>query len=100
MREEYTEYKGRRDHRTRNTKKNTGYLKKLLRQTVFSSIIFTIVISPELLGVSFGKNIRAITKSALFYTIDTQFVTDVFKNFQPHKGEQNNAKETTARKDI
>ena len=100
MREEYSEYKGRQNRRHKKSAKSTGYLKKLLRQTIFSVIIFSVVISPEILGLSFGKNIKEITKSALLYTIDAEIVSQAFKNIYPHKGEEDNAKETTSAKDI
>ncbi len=100
MREEYSEYKGRRNRKPNTEKKNTTYLKKLLRQTVFSVIIFSVIISPELLGFDFGKNIKSVTKSALFYTINTTVITEAFKNIYPHKGEQNDAKKTNSAKNI
>ncbi len=100
MREEYSEYKGRQKRKPPKAKKNAGYLKKLLRQTVFSVIIFSVVISPELMGFNFGKNIKEIAKSALFYTIDTDIVTEVFKNIYPRKGDSSNDKETEVAKDI
>ncbi len=100
MREEYTEYNGRRSHKHNTHKKNTGYLKKLLRQTLFSIIILSVVISPELLGLEIGKNIKDITKSALLYTIDTEFITEAFKNIYPYKGEIKNAEEPTPKQDI
>ncbi len=100
MREEYTEYKGRRGRKTGNLIKKTGYLKKLLYQTFISVIIFSTVIFPEALGLEFGKNIKEITKSALFYTIDTSKVTQVFKNIYTAKGESSNAEKDTTAKDI
>ena len=100
MREEYSEYKGRQNRKPKKSAKITEYLKKLLKQTIFSLIIFSAVISPEHLGLSIGKNIKEITKSALFYTVDTEIVSQAFKNIYPHKGEENNAKETTFSKDI
>ncbi len=100
MRGEYSEYKGRQNRNPKKIHKNTGYLKKLFRQTIISIIIFSAVISPELLGLELGKNIKSLTKSALFYTIDTSIVSQVFKNIYPYKGETNNAKETKSAKDI
>ncbi len=97
MREEYTEYKGRKNH---NNKKNTSYIKKLIRQTIFSIVIFTMVISPEILGMEFGNKIKSVAKSALFYTIDTKIVTEAFKNIYPRKGEHKNDKENTSAKNI
>ncbi len=100
MREKYSEYRGRQNRRPQKAPKNKGYLRKFLRQTVFSVIIFSAVISPESMGLNFGKDIKSITKSALFYTINTDALTEVFKNLQPRKGESTNDKETETAKDI
>ena len=97
MREEYTEYKGRRNRKSSKIQKQSGYFKKLLKQTIVSILIFSAVVSPEFLGLDFGQAIRAIAKSALLYTIDTSAMTDVFKNIYQSKGETNEKEASTKR---
>ncbi len=93
MREEYREYKTGRAVRKNANKKSFGYLKKLFRQTVFSIIIFSVIVSPEFFGISSGKYIKSIAKEALLYTIDTSGISKLFKDFYSnsiHKGEKTN----------
>ncbi len=100
MHDEYSQYQGRRSRRSDNSKKNPHFPKKLLKQTLFSILIFSAIISPELLGMKFGKKVKTITKSALFYTIDTEIITNTFKSIYPSKGEDTDGTKDTVSKDI
>ncbi|MBR5155017.1 MAG: hypothetical protein IKW62_00855 [Clostridia bacterium] len=103
MSEEYREYKSRRTTRKNTKKRGLGYSKKLFKQTVFSIIIFTTVISPELLGIDSGKYIKDITKAALLYTIDTSSISKIFKDIYSnsiYKGEEKNENTQTTSKNL
>ncbi len=103
MSEEYREYRSRRTPRKSPAKKSFSYLKKLLRQTIFSVIIFSVVISPELLGINSGRHIKAFTKSALLYTVDISNVSNFFKDIyrnSTHKGEEINEESEAVSKNL
>ncbi len=103
MSKEYREYTSRRATHKSTNKKGFGYFKKLIRQAIVSAIIFSVVITPELMGIEMGKYIKNLTKSALLYTVDTNGINKFFKDIyldSIHKGDEKNEKTETTSKNI
>lgn len=94
--EAYREYRGRRNKKSPSQKPKMRYFKKLAMQTLLSSLILGIVLTPGLQGNESESKIRLVAKSALNYKIDISKVKDLLsgllKEVLPDKkqGENNN----------
>ena len=92
---ENMEYQRPRTHSTREKKNkhSHSYAKKLVRQFVFSTILFVMLCPPNAIGSELSAKIRAVSKSALTYKVNTESLTSTIKQFFPKATE--NPKEET-----
>ena len=82
---ENMEYQRPRTHSTREKKNkpSRSYAKKLVRQLLFATILFVMLCPPNAIGSELSAKIRAVSRSALTYEINTESLTSAIKQFFP-----------------
>jgi len=92
MSKEYREYNPRRTTSAKKRNPASRFGKKLLKQLVFSVIIFSVICGFKLYSSS---KINEYIQSAFLYQPDTSFITNTIKSVFNHTNEQNQKEGST-----